>query len=170
MIVGIDLGTTNSSVAVWQDGRAEIIPNALGHNLTPSVVGLDETGEILVGMAARERLITHPGQTAAVFKRYMGSPREFAVGRRKFRPEELSSFVLRALKADAEAFLDAEVREAVISVPGGVRLKRTGLQKPAIRHTSWRREFAPLGEGGGAIELEILAAVEVAFLVEVIVN
>ena len=117
MIVGIDLGTTNSSIAVWRDGRAEIIPNALGHNLTPSVVGFDETGEILVGMAARERLITHPGQTAAVFKRHMGSRREIAVGRRKFRPEELSSFVLRALKADAEAFLGAEVREAVISVP-----------------------------------------------------
>ncbi|MCH8213752.1 MAG: molecular chaperone HscC [Proteobacteria bacterium] len=183
MIVGIDLGTTNSSVAVWRDGRAEIIPNALGHNLTPSVVGLDETGEILVGMAARERLITHPGQTAAVFKRYMGSPREFAVGRRKFRPEELSSFVLRALKADAEAFLDAEVREAVISVPAyfndaqrkatraagqlaGLKVERL-INEPtaaALAYSLERREveskFLVFDLGGGTFDVSILELFE----------
>ena len=183
MIVGIDLGTTNSSVAVWQDGRAEIIPNALGHNLTPSVVGFDETGEILVGMAARERLITHPGQTAAVFKRYMGSPREFAVGRRKFRPEELSSFVLRALKADAEAFLGAEVREAVISVPAyfsdaqrkatraagqlaGLKVERL-INEPtaaALAYSLERREveskFLVFDLGGGTFDVSILELFE----------
>lgn len=117
MIAGIDLGTTNSLIAVWQEGQVVVIPNALGQRLTPSVVSADETGEILVGMAARERLITHPGQSATAFKRHMGSRREVVLGRRKFRPEELSALVLRALKADAEAFLGTEVQEAVVSVP-----------------------------------------------------
>jgi molecular chaperone HscC len=117
MIVGIDLGTTNSLAAVWQDGEARIIPNALGHALTPSVVGLDDNGEILVGMAARDRLLTHPELTAATFKRHMGSDREVALGKQHFRPEELSALVLRSLKADAEAHLGTEVIEAVISVP-----------------------------------------------------
>ncbi|MDH3911656.1 MAG: molecular chaperone HscC [Rhodospirillales bacterium] len=117
MIIGIDLGTTNSLAAVWKDGEARIVPNALGEALTPSVVGLDDTGEVLVGMAARERLLTHPELTAAAFKRQMGSDREFHLGKRKFRPEELSSLVLRALKADAEAWLGEEVKEAVVSVP-----------------------------------------------------
>ena len=117
MIIGIDLGTTNSLAAVWRDGEAVIVPNALGQNLTPSVVGLDNNGEVLVGMAARERLLTHPELTTATFKRHMGSEREVELGDRKFRPEELSSLVLRALKADAEAFLGEPVEEAVISVP-----------------------------------------------------
>ena len=117
MIVGIDLGTTNSLVAVWRDGKPEPIPNALGELLTPSCVSLDEDGSVLVGRAARERLQTHPERTAAVFKRYMGSDRAFRLGPREFRPEELSALVLRSLKADAEAYLGAPVREAIVSVP-----------------------------------------------------
>jgi len=117
MIIGIDLGTTNSLVAVWQDGKPVMIPNALGHMLTPSVVGLDDQGDVLVGLAARERLITHPDRTAAVFKRYMGSDRETRLGGRMFRPEELSALVLRSLKEDAERFLGESVTEAVITVP-----------------------------------------------------
>jgi molecular chaperone HscC len=117
MIVGIDLGTTNSLVAAFLDGEPRLIPNALGHNLTPSVVGLDDDGQVLVGLAARERLLTHPGLTTALFKRYMGSSREVELGRKKFRPEELSSLVLRSLKADAEAFLGAPVEEAIVTVP-----------------------------------------------------
>jgi molecular chaperone HscC len=117
MIIGIDLGTTNSLAAVWKDGEAQIIPNALGEALTPSVVGLDDGGEVLVGRAARERLLTHPELTAAAFKRQMGSDREIHLGERKFRAEELSSLLLRALKADAEAWLGEEVKEAVVSVP-----------------------------------------------------
>jgi molecular chaperone HscC len=116
-IIGIDLGTTNSLAAVWKDGEARLVPNALGEALTPSVVGLDDTGEVLVGTAARERLLTHPELTAAAFKRQMGSDREIHLGKRKFRAEELSSLVLRALKADAEAWLGEGVSEAVISVP-----------------------------------------------------
>ena len=117
MIVGIDLGTTNSLVAAWTEGGAKIVPNALGEVLTPSVVGLDDTGDVLVGRAARERLITHPDRTAAAFKRHMGTDRQTRLDRRDFRPEELSALVLKSLKADAEAALGGTVSEAVISVP-----------------------------------------------------
>jgi molecular chaperone HscC len=117
LIVGIDLGTTNSLVAVWVDGHPQIIPNALGHNLTPSVVGVDKNGEFLVGLAARERLLTHPEQTAAIFKRHMGTNRVRRIGKHSLRPEELSSMVLRALKQDAETWLGEKVTEAIVTVP-----------------------------------------------------
>lgn len=117
MIIGIDLGTTNSLVAVWRDGKAHIVPNALGDPLTPSCVGLDDDGTVLVGKAARERLQTHPQLTASLFKRYMGSEKTVSLGGRAFRPEELSSMVLRSLKQDAEAWLGEPVEEAIITVP-----------------------------------------------------
>ncbi|HEX2592799.1 MAG TPA: Hsp70 family protein, partial [Rhizomicrobium sp.] len=117
MIVGIDLGTTNSLIGVWRDGDVTLIPNALGSLLTPSVVGVDDSGQIIVGQAARDRLVTHPGATASVFKRYMGTDKQIALGSKTYRAEELSSFVLRALKADAEAFLGEPVIEAIITVP-----------------------------------------------------
>jgi molecular chaperone HscC len=117
MIIGIDLGTTNSLVAIWRDGQSQLIPNSLGDNLTPSCVSVDEDGSILVGRAAKERLQTHPELTAAVFKRYMGSDKKVKLGKREFRAEELSSFVLKSLKADAEAYLGEVVTEAVITVP-----------------------------------------------------
>ncbi len=116
-IIGIDLGTTNSLVSVWKNGRGTLIPNPLGEYLTPSVVSLDEDGTVLIGMAARERLISHPQQTAASFKRAMGSNRKFRLGNKEFTPEELSSLVLRRLREDAELFLEEPVEEAVISVP-----------------------------------------------------
>jgi molecular chaperone HscC len=117
MIVGIDLGTTNSLVAAWKDGAATLIPNALGEVLTPSCVSLDDDGSVLVGRAARERLQTHPDRSAAVFKRYMGSNKTLRLGKREFRAEELSSLVLRSLKADAEAALGEPVTEAIVTVP-----------------------------------------------------
>ena len=117
MIVGIDLGTTNSLVAVWKDGRSVLVPNGLGETLTPSCVSIDEDGSILVGKAARERLQTHPDRTAALFKRYMGSDKTLRLAKRDFRPEELSALVLRSLKADAEAMLGEPVTEAIITVP-----------------------------------------------------
>lgn len=117
MIIGIDLGTTNSLVAIWRDGKSHLIPNSLGDTLTPSCVSVDNDGSILVGRAAKERLQTHPEVTAAVFKRYMGSDKKIKLGKREFRAEELSSFVLKSLKADAEAFLGEAVTEAVITVP-----------------------------------------------------
>lgn len=116
-IIGIDLGTTNSLVSCWINGESVIIPNALGNRLTPSVVSVDENGEIVVGEVAKERLITHPGKTASVFKRYMGTSKAFSLGTYRFLPEELSAFILKSLKADAEAYLGKEITEAVISVP-----------------------------------------------------
>lgn len=116
-MIGIDLGTTNSLVAYWTEGGPAIIPNVLGERLTPSIVSVDESGEILVGQIAKERLITHPELTAAAFKRYMGTEKSFRLGTYSFSPEELSSFVIKSLKADAEAYFGHEVTEAVISVP-----------------------------------------------------
>ncbi len=116
-IIGIDLGTTNSLAAVWQEGKSVLIPNAAGEYLTPSVVSVDEDGTVLVGRAARDRLITHPERTAAGFKRHMGTDKTWNLGGRAFLPEELSSFVLRSLREDAEAFLKEPVTEAVVSVP-----------------------------------------------------
>ncbi|AIR89860.1 molecular chaperone HscC [Pseudomonas cremoricolorata] len=115
--MGIDLGTTNSLIAIWQDGKAQLIANALGEVLTPSVVSVDDDGSILVGKAARARLTTHPDRTAAAFKRFMGSDKHFQLGDQRFTPEELSALVLGALKQDAEAHVGCSVSEAVISVP-----------------------------------------------------
>ena len=116
-VVGIDLGTTNSLVAIFTDEGPQLVPNALGHFMTPSAVGYSDDGELLIGQAAKDRLVTHPELTAARFKRYMGSNHEVSLGKRTFRAEELSSFVLRSLKQDAEARLGHPVTEAVISVP-----------------------------------------------------
>jgi molecular chaperone HscC len=117
MIVGIDLGTTNSLIGVWRDGAVKLIPNALGDVLTPSAVGLADDGSVLVGIAARERLTTHAALTATAFKRYMGTDRVLYLGEKGFRAEELSALVLRALVADAEAALGEHVDEAIITVP-----------------------------------------------------
>jgi len=116
-IIGIDLGTTNSLVAVWKEGRARIIPNVLNKNLTPSVISVDENNEILVGDVAKERLITHPECTVANFKRFMGSTKNYKLGPYTFTPEELSSFILKRLREDAESYLGEVIVEAVISVP-----------------------------------------------------
>ncbi|WP_055106990.1 molecular chaperone HscC [Paenibacillus ihumii] len=116
-MIGIDLGTTHSLVAYWTEEGPKIIPNVYGEHLTPSVVGVDDNGEILIGQIAKERLMTHPDLTASTFKRYMGTEKLYRLGKYTFTPEELSSFVIKSLKADAEAFLGQEVTEAVISVP-----------------------------------------------------
>ncbi|MFM0509837.1 Hsp70 family protein [Paraburkholderia sp. RL17-373-BIF-A] len=116
-IIGIDLGTTHSLAAIWRDDRAVLIPNALGETLTPSCVSIDGDGSILVGRPAHDRLHTHPERTAANFKRYMGTSRTVSLGTQSLRPEELSSLVLKSLKADAEAFLRETVSDAVIAVP-----------------------------------------------------
>lgn len=116
-IIGIDLGTTNSLVTIWENGQCKLIPNAFGEYLTPSVVSVDEDGTVYVGKVAKERLQTQPDRTASVFKRYMGTGKTYQLGRKSFRPEELSALVLRKLKEDAEKYLGAPVEEAVISVP-----------------------------------------------------
>lgn len=116
-IIGIDLGTTNSLVSVWKDGKATIIPNSLGNNFTPSIVSIDEDNSILVGEVAKERLITHPNLTVSNFKRFMGTDKEFNLGSHVLSATDLSSLILKSLKRDAESFLGEEVTEAVISVP-----------------------------------------------------
>lgn len=179
MIIGIDLGTTNSLVAVWQDGQAVLVPNALGEYLTPSAVSLGEDDNVLVGRAARDRWLTQPETGAVAFKRYMGSSRVLRLGKRAFRPEELSALVLRSLKADAERFLGVPVSEAVITVPAyfsdaqrtatrqagelaGLTVRRLvneptaaalayGLQEAASEST-----FLVLDLGGGTFDVAIL--------------
>lgn len=117
MIIGIDLGTTNSLAAYFTEEGPKIIPNRLGSHLTPSIVSIDEEEQVYVGETARERMALYPDSAADVFKRSMGSGRKYRLGKKEFTAEELSSFILRSLKEDAESFLGEEVTEAVISVP-----------------------------------------------------
>lgn len=117
VIIGIDLGTTNSLAAVFRNGHYELIPNAFGDVLTPSVISVDENNTVYVGKVAKERLVTHPEQTVSVFKRSMGTDKKWLLGGKTYTPEELSALVLKRLKEDAEAYLGEEVEEAVVSVP-----------------------------------------------------
>ncbi len=117
MIIGIDLGTTNSLAAYFGEDGPKLIPNRLGKSLTPSVVSVDGEGNVYVGETARERMSLYPDSVAQTFKRSMGTEKEYVLSGRRFKPEELSGMVLRALKEDAESFLGQEVTEAVISVP-----------------------------------------------------
>ncbi|MBR1771624.1 MAG: molecular chaperone HscC [Lachnospiraceae bacterium] len=131
MIVGIDLGTTNSLVAYFTEDGPKIIPNRLGKHLTPSVVSVDAAGTVYVGETAKERMSLYPESVAETFKRSMGTERTYQLSGHSFKPEELSSFVLRFLKEDAEAFLGEEVTEAVISVPAYFDDKRRKATKRA---------------------------------------
>ncbi len=115
-IIGIDLGTTHSACGVYREGEVELIPNRLGEYLTPSVVSIDNN-QLLVGEAARQRLVTHPQESVATFKRQMGSKWTTQLGSEHFTPTELSSLILKSLKEDASTFLNSEVTRAVISVP-----------------------------------------------------
>ena len=185
MIVGIDLGTTHSLVGAYRDDGPVLFPNALGDLLTPSVVSLDGD-RILVGQAARERLISHPQHTVAAFKRWMGTPRETRLGDRDFRAEDLSALVLKSLIADAEAALGEPVTEAVISVPAyfsdaqrkatraageiaGVRVERL-INEPtaaALAYGLQEREgesrFLVFDLGGGTFDVSILECFESVF-------
>lgn len=131
MIVGIDLGTTNSLIAYFTEEGPRVIPNRLGKNLTPSVVSVDAEGNVYVGETARERMSLYPDTVAQTFKRSMGTERDYILSGKHFKPEELSSLVLRSLKEDAESFLGEEVTEAVISVPAYFDDKRRKATKRA---------------------------------------
>lgn len=185
MIVGIDLGTTHSLVGAYREDGPVLFPNALGELLTPSVVSVDGD-RILVGQAARDRLISHPQHTVAAFKRWMGTPRETRLGDRAFRPEDLSALVLRALIADAEAALGEKAEEAVISVPAyfsdaqrkatraageiaGVRVERL-INEPtaaALAYGLQNREgegrFLVFDLGGGTFDVSILECFDNVF-------
>jgi len=182
MIIGIDLGTTNSAVGIWRDGQAQLIPNSLGHVLTPSAVSVDAKGELIVGLAARDRQVSHPAQTATTFKRYMGSRKANTLGDRKskgYLPEELSAMVLRSLKEDAERFLGETVTDAVITVPAyfndrqrqatrragqlaGLNVERL-LNEPTaaalaygIHHRDVESRFLVFDLGGGTFDVSVL--------------
>ena len=116
-IIGIDLGTTNSCVAVMEGGNATVITNAEGGRTTPSVVGFTKTGERLVGQVAKNQAVTNAGRTVASIKRHMGSDYKVDIDGKKYTPQEVSAMILQKLKADAEAFLHDTVTEAVITVP-----------------------------------------------------
>ena len=117
MIVGIDLGTTNSAVAIWRDGAPQLVPNSLGKELTPSAVSLDASGQSWVGAAAIDRMALHPRDTATSFKRLIGTEAEATLGKSMMRAEDLSAVILRSLADDVEAFTGTRPTEAVITVP-----------------------------------------------------
>ena len=112
-VIGIDLGTTNSCVAVMEGGEAVVIPNAEGNRTTPSVVAFSKTGERMVGQVAKRQAITNPDS----IKREMGSNYKVTIDGKSYTPQEISAMILQKLKADAEAYLGSTVTEAVITVP-----------------------------------------------------
>ncbi len=116
-IIGIDLGTTNSCVAVMEGGEAVVIPNAEGNRTTPSVVAFSKDGERMVGQVAKRQAITNPDRTISSIKREMGSNYKVTIDSKAYTPQEISAMVLQKLKADAEAYLGQSVTEAVITVP-----------------------------------------------------
>ena len=116
-IVGIDLGTTNSCVAVMEGGKATVIANAEGMRTTPSVVGFAKNGDRLVGEAAKRQAVTNPDKTISSIKRHMGSDYKVDIDGKKYTPQEISAMILQKLKADAEAYLGEKITEAVITVP-----------------------------------------------------
>lgn len=115
--IGIDLGTTHSLISVYKEGGHQLIPNAFNEYLTPSIVGVDDDGTVLVGKTAGERLVSHPALTINAFKRRMGTNHSIKLGRQSFRADELSALVIKSLLEDAQRFLGEKVTEAVISVP-----------------------------------------------------
>ena len=116
-IIGIDLGTTNSCVAVMEGGEPVVIANAEGSRTTPSVVAFSKTGERMVGQVAKRQAVTNPDRTVSSIKRHMGSNYKVNIDGKNFTPPEISAMILSKLKADAESYLGGTVTEAVITVP-----------------------------------------------------
>ncbi|MBQ6234054.1 MAG: Hsp70 family protein, partial [Clostridia bacterium] len=116
-IIGIDLGTTNSCVAVMEGGEPVVIPNAEGSRTTPSVVGFNKEGERLVGRVAKNQAIQYPDRTISSIKRKMGTNEKVTVDGKQYTPQEISAMILQKLKADAESYLGETVTQAVITVP-----------------------------------------------------
>lgn len=180
MILGIDLGTTNSLAAVWRQGKVELIPNHFGDFLTPSAVGLSDEGDIIVGKLAKERLITHPELTQSRFKPFMGTQKKLALGDRDYLAEELSAFVLRKLVEDAESYLGEKVEEIIVSVPAyfndeqraatkvagqlaGIKIERI-INEPSAAALALHRKrqedasYLIIDFGGGTLDISIVDA------------
>lgn len=178
MLIGIDLGTSNSAVCIWQNGQAVLVPNAYGQNLTPSVIGLDDDGHILTGAPAHARLFTHPDLTLSSFKRFMGTDHQFRLGNQYFRAEELSALLLRSLKADVEQHCGCNVDRAIITVPAyfndiqrkavktaaemaGLRVERL-LNEPTAASLAYglanqqEQKFLVFDLGGGTFDVSII--------------
>ena len=116
-IIGIDLGTTNSCVALYEGGEPVVIPNAEGSRTTPSVVAFSKTGERMVGQVAKRQAITNPDRTVISIKRDMGTDKKVAIDGKNYTPQEISAMILQKLKSDAENYLGTKVTQAVITVP-----------------------------------------------------
>ncbi len=116
-VIGIDLGTTNSCVAVMEGGEAVVIPNAEGGRTTPSVVGFSKTGERLVGQVAKRQAVSNPERTVTSIKRHMGSNYRVNIDGKEYTPQEISAMILQKLRADAESYLGEKIEKAVITVP-----------------------------------------------------
>lgn len=184
-LVGIDLGTTNSLITVWRNGNVEILKNNMGHDMTPSVVSLEDDGSVLVGEIAKQRRVSHPLFTAAEFKRNMGTDYRYLLGEKKYSPEELSAFLLKKMLGEAEERLGEEVTEAVISVPAyfddnqreatrraamfaGIEVKRL-VNEPsaAIIYHQWKKEntgtegvYLVIDFGGGTLDVSVVDCFE----------
>ena len=116
-IIGIDLGTTNSCVAVFEGGEPSVIPNPEGARTTPSVVGFSKTGERMVGQVAKRQAITNPDRTISSIKRDMGTERRVNIDGKGYTPQEISAMILQKLKADAEAYLGTKVPRLLLQFP-----------------------------------------------------
>lgn len=177
-ILGIDLGTTNSLGAVYRNGKVELIPNRFGSFLTPSVVSVTEDGGVVTGQIAKERLITHPKDTAFSFKKDMGTDHKYNLGGKTFLPEELSGFIVSAIVEDAKAYLGEEIKDVIISVPAyfhdkqrvatkragalaGVNVKRIVNEPSAAALASYfdtqnEQLFLVFDFGGGTLDVSIV--------------
>lgn len=116
-VLGIDLGTTNSCMAVMEGGEPVVIPNAEGGRTTPSVVGFTKSGERLVGQLAKRQAVANPERTILSIKRLMGTDQKVTIDGKEYTPQEISAMILRKMKTDAEAYLGEKVEKAVITVP-----------------------------------------------------
>ncbi|HDS30295.1 MAG TPA: molecular chaperone DnaK [Firmicutes bacterium] len=188
MIVGIDLGTSTSLVAAIKDGKPTLILNERGKTITPSVVGFSETGELLVGEAAKNQAVAHPDRTVSSIKRIMGTNQRVTLGGKEYTPQEVSALILAKLKRDAEAYFGQPVSEAVVTVPAyftdaqrqatkdageiaGFQVERIINEPTAaalaygFQHQKETKLILVYDFGGGTFDVSIIKMVEGAFKV-----
>ena len=142
-VIGIDLGTTNSVVAVMEGGEPTVITNQEGSRLTPSVVGFSKNGERLVGQLAKRQAVSNPDRTISSIKRHMGTDYRVTIDDKKYSPEEISAMILQKLKADAEKYLGETVSQAVITVPAYFSDSQRQATKDAGKTTAYLKLKLP---------------------------